>query len=450
MIEGLTALLLVVMVAVFWRNIRYGLYTLLFLLPFERIGSWPLNPVTDHPIIRISQVCGLALILVFAGQLLMRKRKLKFPWLFAPLVGLCIWSLLPVLIIGYHPLLYGYASLVFVAVLTLVVANLVSEVSLRSMLIALVSGAVVTGLFGLWQFVGGTLGVSQTLTGLRPEYTKAVFGYPRIQSTGLEPLYYANYLIIPMLVVMAMLAFRVIRKKVAWWVAILLVIGLTFVLTMSRGAFIGVVIGLIAVTPFALMKRRIVSLKIIGISAGVAVVAAGLLLVFASVVSDHNLTSAPERFISLVTVDLTKTGSFTQRTSMRSQAAQIADSHLWFGLGIEGIAPYVHHYVPGSSTDDVAFNNQALELVDQAGLAGAIMFYVFLAWLLVASARRYLKTKGPEEAAWLIGLAAALIAVTVQAQSFSGFLLTHLWVLYGLLAGFAYRDSGRSEHKELA
>jgi hypothetical protein len=39
----------------------------------------------------------------------------------------------------------------------------------------------------------------------------------------------------------------------------------------------------------------------------------------------------------------------------------------------------------------------------------------------------------------------------VQAQSFSGFLLTHLWVLYGLVLGLILeKQSGRHHGKEVA
>jgi putative inorganic carbon (HCO3(-)) transporter len=439
--------LILLMGAVFWRRIEWGVYALLFALPFERIGSWPLNPVTDHPVVRMSQVVGAALVLAFAAQVLLRRRKLRLSRLYWPLAGFVVWAAIPVVTIGYRPLLYGYAALVFVAALVVVVANLVPEMKPARLLAALLAGAGVTAVFGLFQFVAGTLGASTAVTGLRPEYTKAVFGFPRIQSTGLEPLYYANYLLIPLLVLGKVLVFGAM-KRARWWLAgLLLVLALTFVLTMSRGAFIGVVVGLAVTIPLALMKRKLLDLRLLGAVVGVAVVLAGAALMFASYRSDGTLTSGPKRFLSLITVDLTRTGSFTERTQMRDQATEIAKDHPVVGVGIEGISPYVLKYQPGTSeTTDIAFNNQALELLDETGVPGGVLFYGFLAWLLALGVIAYLRTQDRMRSAWLLALLGALVAVTVQAQSFSGFLLTHLWVLYGLLAGLALAKPSRHQN----
>jgi hypothetical protein len=427
------------------------MYALLAALPFERIGSWALNPATHHPVVRMSQVIGAALVLAFMGQVVTGRRRLRWHWVYWLLIGFVAWAVVPVLVIGYRPLWYGYVAAVFVAALVVVVANLVQEVKLERLLWALLAGAGVTAAFGLFQFVAGTLGVPTSITGLRPEYTKAVFGFPRIQSTALEPLYYANYLMIPLLVLAATLAFQAVRRRRWWLTGLWLGLGLAFVLTMSRGAFIGLAVGLVAVAPLVVLRRRGLSLRLLGAALGAAVVLAVGMLALASYRNDHNLTSAPKRFLSLVTVDLTRTGSYTDRQTMRDQAAVIASTHELVGVGVEGISPYVLHYQPGTSeTTDIAFNNQFLELVDETGVPGAGLFYGFLIVVLVLGVRAYRRSRDHIHSAWLLALLAAVVAVTVQAQSFSGFLLTHLWVLYGLLAGFALWEPGRKTPGGLA
>jgi O-antigen ligase len=49
-------------------------------------------------------------------------------------------------------------------------------------------------LFGYYQFVGDMIGLPLWLTGLRENYTKIVFGIPRIHATAIEPLYFAGML----------------------------------------------------------------------------------------------------------------------------------------------------------------------------------------------------------------------------------------------------------------
>jgi hypothetical protein len=446
-----TLLLAALLAAVFWRRLDWGVYALLFALPFERIGSWALNPATDHPMVRLSQVIGAVLVAAYGLRVLARRQRLRWSWYYTPLVGLAAWAVAPVLTIGYRPLWYGYAALVFVVALTVVVANLVVELPKQRLFGVLLAGAAVSAAFGLYQFVAGALGAPESATFLRPEYTRAVFGFPRIQSTGLEPLYYANYLLAPLTLLMSVLAF-----KLRWFgrrrLPLLLLLAVVFVLTMSRGAFIGLAIGAVGAVPLLLMKRRAVSMRALGVALGAAALVALVLLSFASLKSGGSLVQAPKLFLELVTVDVTRTGSFTERSSMRAQALKIAAAHPLVGVGIEGISPYVLDYAPGKSeTTDVAFNNQALELADETGAPGALLFYGFLLALVIGGVRALLETKDRAREAWLLAGLVALVAVTVQAQSFSGFLLTHLWVLYGLVLGLILeKQSGRHHGKEVA
>jgi O-antigen ligase len=125
---------------------------------------------------------------------------------------------------------------------------------------------------------------------------------------------------------------------------------------------------------------------------------------------------------------------------MRHQAEEIFKQHPWFGVGIEGIAPYVRHY-PATRTpaDAVSYNNQFLELLDETGIIGALLFYVFLG-LIVAYGLSKVQGSKQSPNAWAVGLICIVIAITIQAQSFSGFLITYIWMIYGLLAGIIIRD----------
>ena len=53
--------------------------------------------------------------------------------------------------------------------------------------------------FGFYQYLGDLAGLPSYLTGLREQYTKIVFGVPRIQGLAIEPLYFAGMLCIPII-----------------------------------------------------------------------------------------------------------------------------------------------------------------------------------------------------------------------------------------------------------
>jgi O-antigen ligase len=425
-----------------WFVVRrdWGVYALIFTLPFEFIGSWALHPDTGHPVVRLSQVVGAALILATLVNVARGKVRLRLPrgplWLLLLFVGWCGVSLLH----GFHAqLINGYVAMGFVATLVYTLYLLVPDVSLRKLQAVLMASAGLVAVFGLYQFVAGSLGVDSAYTGLREAYSRQVFGFPRVQSTALEPLYFADYLLIPLLVGISLLLFAP-QTFPRWQRLSLFVMGLSFVLTMSRGAFIGAAGGLLVMAGLAWLQREKIVLSgptmrrsLVG---GVAALVLGMSLVgAATVVSSGSLLKGPIQFIEQATTKLTRTGSFTERGQMRDRAVAIIRAQPVFGVGIEGITPYLRGYPTLRSENDViALNNQFLELIAEAGIVGAAMFYGFLVWLLVAASGSIRRLKLQNQA-WVLGLIGAVIAITVQAQSFSGFLLTHVWVAYGLLAG---------------
>jgi len=187
--------------------------------------------------------------------------------------------------------------------------------------------------------------------------------------------------------------------------------------------------------------KRLVVVGVVTLVLGIGLVGA------ATVASSGSLLKGPEQYVEQLTTKLTRTGSFTQRSQMRDQAIAIIKVQPIFGVGIEGITPFLRHYPTSRSQNDViALNNQFLELIAEAGTIGAILFYAFLI-LLMLLAIRSIRNLNESYLAWTLGLIGALVAITVQAQSFSGFLLTHIWVSYGLLAGFIAYANSRNKHK---
>src|SRR5690606_6265065 len=67
-----------------------------------------------------------------------------------------------------------------------------------------ITAGVLTAVFGLYQFVGNSyFNLSSTYTGLAEAYEKGTFAFARVQSVGLEPLYYANFLLLPIFILLA-------------------------------------------------------------------------------------------------------------------------------------------------------------------------------------------------------------------------------------------------------
>jgi len=98
-----------------------------------------------------------------------------------------------------------YISLLIMLVIYLAVVNaLTSERIVKMMVSAFFISAFLMSIIGIYQFFGDMAGLPTSLTGLDPGYTKVVFGFPRIHAFSKEPLYYANYIFIPLGIALAL------------------------------------------------------------------------------------------------------------------------------------------------------------------------------------------------------------------------------------------------------
>lgn len=429
------------LLAVFWRRLHWGVYALAATLPLEWFGSWALDPASGHPVVRLSQIIGFALVLAYFGRATADSVTLRRPpaaWWILAAFGLSAG--LSALLVGHGALLNGWVALVFMIALTYVLASLADRLTLQKLTIVLLLSAGAVSVFGLYQFIAGSAGLGPEWTGLRPAYERQVFGFPRVQSTALEPLYFANYLLLPLIVGLLLLANG--QMRLIWQRLVLGVIGLAFVLTMSRGAFIGLAVSgcvgglwLAASQPGRSLLRRVWQPVVAGM---VVTIVAGLLLVgVATKISRGSFLEGPRFFVDMATSQLTATSSFHERSQMRQAALAIYSTHPIWGVGVAGISPYLHSYPDDRQPGDiVALNSQAFELLAETGLVGTSLFYGFLIALLAGAIQAWRRTNLAWRS-WIAGLSLVILAMTVQAQSFSGFLLTHFWFCYGLLAGLS-------------
>lgn len=409
---------------------RYLLYFILAVLPLERIPSLSLvHPL--HATIRLSQVAGVILILLNI-PLLWRKRGqvIHKPWVF--LAAFLLIALVSVGLSQHHLRSSSvWAFTAFDILLAWTVSLVFERDKLGSYAKIVIYSAVVVCLFGLYQFFGDLFGLPTSLTGLRAMYTSKVFGFPRIQSTGLEPLYFSDYLLLPAGWLILAILYR--RWRWAW-------APLAFILTIlfegeSRGAIaalIGmVVLGLI----WAVWQRawRPASILVASTIAG-AVLAFGLIAGGSSLATRRNAnTNKAVSNFSHHVVDVTNGESAVGRTITRGLAVNAAKAHPFFGLGPGAFGYYAHQKMPQKFGDNSAIvNNEPLEILAETGTLGLAVFIGFVVSLIVLAWRRWRSLD--TTAQWFAGgLVLALIGIAAQYQTFSTLYITHIWVAIGLL-----------------
>ena len=183
---------------------------LVFSLPFERIPS--LNFGVNLRISQILTILSLIFIIILVlkkdAQILRFKIQKSFIWL----ILFYFFSVPSILFVQDFGRFVTTSVATFLAFFTcFVVAHFTVSIwqSLRYLLVSMT----ISGIFGVFQFFGDFLDFPTTVTGLRPQYTKAVFGYPRIQATAIEPLYFAGMLFLPLFFVILVLLNQRICKE---------------------------------------------------------------------------------------------------------------------------------------------------------------------------------------------------------------------------------------------
>lgn len=405
------------------------IFVILFTLPLERLPSLHLAGAT-HATVRLSQVAGLLLILLSAGWLWHRRRTLiRGPWIW--LAAYLVVSLVSAAVsqdVGRSLEVTAFTAFAMVLARTLAVT--LDPSFTRRYLVALLAGAAASLVVGLYQFVGDLAGLAPKLTGLRPRYAKAVFGFPRIQSTELEPLYFADYLLIPIALLGSWLVIRR-RLRPLLWVLLFLLVTAGW-LTVSRGgagAIIVVVAGLCALAVQRGQMRTAIQLA--GVLVG-SLALTVLMIVGGARLNPHNL-SASQSLSNFTRQSTTVTTgeSSIDRSITRHLAVTAFKQHPIVGIGPGTFGAYVHRRQPRTFTTTQAIvNNEPLEILAETGIVGAIAIAGFIgAVLYEAWKRRTALAANPVALGFLLALA----GIAIQYQTFSTLYITHVWVAIGFL-----------------
>jgi len=312
--------------------------------------------------------------------------------------------------------------------LTWLVPSLVrTERQVRTVvLIVLVSAFIVSG-FGIFQFLGDMVGLPPSVTGLRELYTKDVLGFPRIQSTAYEPLYFANYLLIPLSLALTLFLASSRVMKHASLLLLLLTGGVSFILTVSRGAYLGLACAVAVVAVYYF--RRVFTLRtIIIISVTAVIVWFAVVEVLGYGGEVFNL----EKYEQHVT-GVFLGASYDERVYTLNRRSPYGVSTRFLAL-VSGVS------VPLSQCTrmwclrtggKLLITNLSSYLLNRYYRSGALRCFCHCPHRPHFS--RYTPDRRWNIAAIMVGLLAAWVGVLAQYQTFSTLYIMHVWFLVGLL-----------------
>ncbi len=414
-----------------FRSPFFGFLLILFFLPFERVPTYELAGVN----LKINTILGFITLFAWVLALIFNYKKniLRPNVLAIPLVIFVIALMISLFsAVDLTRSIIVLVFIIFTILLSVLAVNMVdSKENLKKIILVLFLSSFVAGVFGLFQFGGDVIGLPQSLTLLKEGYTSKVFGFPRIQAFSMEPLYFANLLLIPIFLAFAFFFNRAEPIKRWWLVGLLAILLVNFILTVSRGGYLGFIIAFLVLG--ILLFKKVFTWR--NILIGVAtIMVVGYGVAFALSKGDYRATN---EFIGHVMLkDISAGESIEGRLVTFERALTAYRQNPVFGVGIGNYGPWTKGYPmvrPEKGWDIV--NNQYIELMAETGLVGTIAFGFLLLVLIVRSLVAFKITQDIFLKSVLAGLLAALAGILVQYNFMSTLYIIHIWVLVGLLVG---------------
>ena len=405
----------------------YLVYGFFLFLPFERIPTLELGGYT----IKISYVFA---VLIFLYTLFFfRKIKLNlFDKSNTYITALWIFS---ALILLFNPncrsllVLFMWA---FVFLIYFVFSKVLTNQKFREIAINItIFVSVLISIFGLFQFFGDSFGLSTKFTQLLPAYTKVIFGFPRIQSVGLEPLYFANFLLVPIFLSFSKYINREKFFNKYFWIALLLLLNLG--LTVSRGAYIAIVFTLLLFLIYLIISKQ--AKKILGV---ISIALLSIVLTYLTIykVNGQSASKGFREHSIVMFQDTNKDGSSMDRLETYKIAFGYFKEEpvLGNGLGSFGL-----HYTPVEKQKEGIYstvNNQYIELLAENGLVGLALFLAFLVSLLMLVIKK-MKLNKVSDNNILVPVFLGCLAILIQYNFFSTLYIIYIWAFLALLKSLA-------------
>lgn len=423
-------LVCVVLVPAIIKRPSVGPMLIGFFLTFERVPSVEIGGLD----IRINfLIIFLTLVIYLSSQLYQKKLKFKFD----PIRSSVILFLIFMLVSATQAINLNRAIMVVISMGLMLCLYLVMSMILEKKedlifaLKGLLWGALVSAIFGLYQFFGDMIGLPISMTLLKVGYDSSTFGFARVQAGAYEPLYFANYMFIPMFLILFLNLSGKIKevfdKKLSIAIAILLAIN--FVLAISRGAFLAAgITGLILVI---IQARRILTTKNVIIASSFALLIIGG--VYLALLRSE--PRAVDEFVSHLMVEDRDNGeSVVLRLSTSSEAIDMFGENALLGVGPGNFGPAREDY-PAEAPEGgwPIVNNEYLEIAAEQGVVGIFGFLLLI--IVVISRLIFVYRNSADQLLPNISLALlfAFIAVLIQYATFSTLYITHIWYLIGLI-----------------
>lgn len=411
-----------------------GVFLIGFFLPFERVPTVEIGSATlkiNHLLIILTLIS--CLVAVLAGKIKIPRDPIRTTvvlFLLALLVSLPVAT-------NMSRALQVYVFMILMGAIYFVVSLLVTnKESLRLAVIGVLWGSLIAGIFALVQFGGDMIGLPNEITLLKKGYDSSTFGFARVQAFSQEPLYFANYIFIPIILLFMLNVKGVIKgvfnRNLSF--VLLVVLLIDFILTVSRGAYLagGAILLVIIIT----QAKAVINLKTVIVTLTVVFfVATGAYLALS-----RSESRALDEFISHVAVeDRTEGESVVMRLSSAQRAWEIFIDKPVLGVGLGNFGPVVQGDPDEPSQEDgwSIVNNEYLEILAEGGLVAMLAFVILAIAILVRSIAAYFASKEIFTKTVILALLFAFIAILVQYATFSTLYIIHIWFLIGLLGASA-------------
>jgi len=307
----------------------------------------------------------------------------------------------------------------------------VKEIAIKEIRIAIkvfLWSSLITCIFGIYQFAADMLGAGVNWTFLTERYTRDVLGFTRIQAFFIEPLYFANFLIFPIIFCILLLMNKVKnpRTKIFLWVTLGLSI-INFILSNARGAFITLFVILILLLIF---NRKRFSKEFL-LSCVAAIV---ILILFLGTVAFVMPESSLGSFIKHATHPF-QGAAFEERSETFGYAWQMFKARpiVGHGPGSFGLMAPLKDWEIRENWKIV--NNIYLEFLAESGILGFGIMIIFFMLLLVSLYKAFLKTNDKLLKILFQGFFLVILGILIQYNTFSVIYLPYVWIVIGLAVG---------------
>ncbi len=447
----LGAIFIIYLVSKVLERPEMGIPIIAFFLPFERIGALTYASFN----LRLTQVFTVLTFIAYTFYVIFTDKKnhilgirIKKDASFYILILFSIITIASIVdAINKSRSLFVLSFDLFIFFTYILISNLfVSKDILRKTVWALLGVSLIVCLYGVFQFIAGTLNLPTAISGLREGYTKVVFGFPRVQATESEPQFWGNFLIIPVSLSLSVLVVSLGRKQrqlfqrsipfrlifISTLVFILCLINL--LMTFSRGAWYSAAFSVGLVILFNI--KRILNVKVIITSAILlTVIITGFIFVLHYTHSPITLETLTQRATALEDSD---------RTITSNAALHYFSSHPILGIGTGSFGPYEApnpYQIPSVYGQDIGWrivNNEYLEILTENGIIGFSAFAVFILVIIFNVFNALKKKTDVYTKTVFIGFIAAFAGLLLQYSAFSTLYVMQVWFTFAIVNAIAF------------